>query len=134
MKKSLFVLLLAVLAFGATSCSSTIKSMKEPLSYIELNSKDYTLSDIKTGEATVVCILGVDWARLFNITAGTVSAPIIGTPVLGNQMYAVYDLLEKNPGYDFVMYPQVYNKTTGVPGIFTKTDIKVSARLGKLKN
>ena len=63
-----------------------------------------------------------------------VSAPIIGTPVLGNQMYAVYDLLEKNPGYDFVMYPQVYNKTTGVPGIFTKTDIKVSARLGKLKN
>lgn len=134
MKKSLFVLLLAVLAFGATSCSSTVKSMKEPLSYIELNSKDYTLSDIKTGEATVVRVLGVDWARLFNITAGTVSAPIIGIPVSASQMYAIYDLLDKNPGYDFVMYPQVYDKTSGVPGIFTKTDIKVSARLGKLKN
>ena len=133
MKKSLFILLLAVLAFGATSCSSSIKSMKEPLSYIELNSHDYTLSDIKTGEATGVRVLGIDWERLFNVKAGFVTAPIIGIPVSNSQMYAVYDLLEKNPGYDFVMYPQVLDHTTGFPGIYTKTEIKVTARLGKLK-
>ncbi len=133
MKKSLFVILLAVLAFGATSCSSTIKSMKEPLAYFELNSHDYVLSEQVTGEATVVRVLGIDWARLFKVKAGTVIAPIIGIPVSSSQYYAIYDLLEKNPGYDFVMYPQVTDYTTGFPGIYTKTEIKVTARLGKLK-
>ena len=133
MKKSLFVILLAVLAFGATSCSSTIKSMKEPLAYFELNSHDYVLSEQVTGEATVVRVLGIDWARLFKSTAGAISYPVVGAILPSTTNYALYDLMSKNPGYDFIMYPQVYTKETNVIGIVITRHIKVTARLGKLK-
>ena len=135
MKKSFFFVLLAVLALTATSCSSTLKSMQEPRVHFELTAHDYVLSDAVSGEATVTRVLGIDWARLFNTTAGFVesNASIIGAILNADEYYAVYDLLEKNPGYDFVMYPQTTVKTVGVRGIFTNTEVKVTARLGKLK-
>lgn len=136
MKKSIIIAMLAVVAIFATSCSATNQAMREQIVKIELTSADYTISEPVTGEASVVMILGVDWARLFNTKAGFLSFPIVGTvPSVANMsnMYAVYDLMEKNPGYDFVMYPQFVVKEAGVPGIYTKADIKVTARLGKLK-
>ena len=136
MKKSLFFAILAVMVL-ATGCSSSFRSMREPNVLFELNSHDYTLSAPVTGEATVIRVLGIDWARLFNTSAGEVATPIFGIDPFSsldfNSMYAIYDLIEKNPGYDFVMYPQTFSKTVGFSGIYTKTDIVVTARLGKLK-
>jgi hypothetical protein len=134
MKKSFFIALLAVLAL-ATSCSATLKSLQEPRSHFEFTANDITVSAPVTGEATVTRILGIDWARLFTSTAGFIesNASIIGALLNADEYYALYDLLEKNPGYDFVLYPQTTTKTTGVQGIFTTTEVKVTARLGKLK-
>lgn len=134
MKKSLFFALIAV-AFLASSCSATLKTVKEPLVRFELHSSDYVLSEPVTGEATVTRILGIDWARLFTSTTGFIqnNASVIGAVLNPDEYYALYDLLEKNPGYDFVMYPQTTTKTVGVQGIFVNTEVKVTARLGKLK-
>lgn len=135
MKKSLFILLLAVLGLAATSCSTTYQTMKEPSVYFELNSGDYILSDQVTGEATVTKVFNVDWARLFNEKMGSFKAPIVGLNLKLNNdvLYAIYDLFEKYPGYDFVLYPQVTTVTEGLPGIYVNSTIKVTARLGKLK-
>ena len=129
------IVLLAMVAMFATSCSMTSKSMREALVKFDLNSSDYVLSQPVSGQATVVLVFGIDWARLFNQKIGNFSYPIVGSDILMglNTQYAIYDLMEKNPGYDFVMYPQFVVKESGVKGLFTKADIKVTARLGKLK-
>ncbi len=132
--KKLFIALLAVVAL-ATSCSTAMKTINEPIAHFQLNSNDYVLSEQVVGQATVHRVLGIDWARLFTNKYGSVNAPLVGTvsiPSLDN-MYAIYDLIEKNPGYDFVMYPQFTAQVDGVKGIYEKTTIKVVARLGKLK-
>ena len=134
MIKILYILL-AVFALTATSCSSIVKSAKEPNVRFELTAHDYVLSGAVTGHATVTRVFNIDWARLFNTTTGYISnnASIIGAVLNADEYYALYDLLEKNPGYDFVMYPQTTVKTTGIPGLFTTTDVTITARLGKLK-
>ena len=134
MKKFVFILL-AAFALTATSCSSIVKNAKEPNVRFELTSHDYVLSDTVYGQATVTRVFNIDWARLFNTASGYISnnSSIIGAVLNADEYYALYDLLDKNPGYDFVMYPQTTAKTTGVPGIFTQTEVKISARLGKLK-
>ena len=135
MKKSFIIVLLTVIAFAATSCSATLKTIKEPLVHFQLNSSDYVLSEQVSGEATVNRIFGVDWARLFTNKYGSITTPVYGitTALDFNSQYAIYDLIEKHPGYDFVMYPQFTTKTSGVPSIFEQTTIKVVARLGKVK-
>lgn len=132
MKKFVFIALLLTSLF-ATSCSSYYKSMKQPNIRYELNSADFTISEQVVGEATVVRVFGIDWARLFCFKAGFVDATIIGSIVPSAGDYAIYDLLEKNPGYDFVMYPQYTSTTKGFPGIYTETKVKVVARLGRMK-
>jgi hypothetical protein len=134
MKKARFLLILGVVALLMTSCKSYRNEMREPNSHVEFVASDFELSEPVTGEATVTRILGIDWARLFTSTAGFIesNASIIGALLNADEYYALYDLLEKNPGYDFVLYPQTTTKTTGVQGIFTTTEVKVTARLGKL--
>ena len=56
MKKALLFILLAVTAFAATSCSTTLKTMKEPIVQFQLNSNDYVLSEQVTGEAVVTLV------------------------------------------------------------------------------
>ena len=135
MKKALLFILLAVTAFAATSCSTTLKTMKEPIVQFQLNSNDYVLSEQVTGEAVVTRVLNIDWARIFTNKFGAVTSPIYGvtTTTSLDDMYAVYDLLEKHPGYDFVMYPQFTVVSDGIEGLFVKKTIKVTARLGKIK-
>jgi hypothetical protein len=73
--------------------------------------------------------------------AGEVSAANI--PVVGNMLadktsnYALYELMQANPNYDVVIYPQ-YEKKVVKPvigiGFLTKiTTVETKARLGKLK-
>lgn len=135
MKRLLPILLFVVLL--ATSCSSTFKTMREPNVRFELTGHDYVLSDeAVTGEATVVYVFGIDWAHLFGGKTADFDAPIFGLSDMlrGAETYAIYDLMQKNPGYDFVMYPQVTKKATGFPIIYKKIDVEVKARMGKLKN
>ena len=56
-------------------------------------------------------------------------------PIIGSEasIYALYTLLNEHPDYDFILYPRVEERRTGVPFLFTTTNVKVIARLGKLK-
>ncbi len=69
---------------------------------------------------------------------GLVSAAI---PVLGEftrgkgqvNNFALFDMMKKNPGYDVVLYPQFETKKFVIPFIYSKTKVKATARLGKIK-
>ena len=134
--KRLLPILLVVVLF-ATSCSSTFRTMREPNVRFELTGHDYILSDeAVTGKATVVYVLGIDWAHLFGGKTGDFDAPIFGLSdmIKGAETYAIYDLMQKNPGYDFVMYPQITKTAKGFPIFYKKIDVEVKARMGKLKS
>lgn len=135
---------IALLAVFITSCS-THRLMREPNVRVELNRNDFTLSEQVSAEATTLKVLGIDWERLFNKKSADISKdgksftinfakiPVIGSVFIdktGN--YALYELMQKNEGYDVVFYPQ-YEKVKKRYILFSKTTVKVTARLGKMK-
>jgi hypothetical protein len=150
MKKIIFVLAVAATTL-ITSCTNINRSMREPNMRLNLEKKDFSLSEQVTGEATSTKILGIDFQRLFLKESGThqndnaMPSPLpinfASIPVLGSVLfdptssYALYDLMKKNPGYDVVIYPQ-YESTVkrpiGLGFIYKVTTVKVTARLGKL--
>ena len=142
MKKFRLLLVCAVAALFMTSCHTYTHNMKTPNSYVEYHAEDFTLSDAVTGEATVVRVLGIDWAHLFGTkeigetTSVGTTVPYIGMTIPGGANYALFNLMKKNPGYDVVIYPQVETyRHAPVLGtdLYSKTTYKVTARLGKLK-
>lgn len=135
MKKTMFLAIIMIAMF-ATSCSSTYRAIKEPPVKFELYSSDYVLSEPVTGEASVNIFLGVDWKRLFSSKSATVSDGNVVTliPITTSESYAIYDLLEKNPGWDFVMYPQIVTKSSGLYPLYSHKKIQVTARLGRFVN
>lgn len=149
MKKISVLLICAVCAMMFASCNVYNHSMKGPNAHVELYAGDFELSGPVTGEATVTKIIGIDWERLFGeqkmgvIEEGGagflsgVSIPVIGAYLQSHGAdYAIYDMMQKNPGYDVVFYPQVEShKNAPILGtdIFSTTTYKVTARLGKLK-
>ncbi|MBQ7253197.1 MAG: hypothetical protein IJS30_00795 [Bacteroidales bacterium] len=135
MKRLIPILVLVVLF--ASSCSSTYRTMREPNVRFELTGHDYTLSEeAVTGESSVLYVLGIDWAHLFRSKTADVNAPIFGLSetLKTAESYALYDMMQKNPGYDFVMYPQITKTSKGFPVLFKRVNVEVKARLGKLKN
>ena len=140
MKKFRFLLILAVAMLAFTSCTSLTRTMREPNVRIELNADDMILSEPVTGTATVIRVFGIDWKRLLKAEGAYATAPIMGlTPELlpDGSSQAIYDMLEKNPGWDFVMYPQAKSESYRVLGLgllYSETETTVTARLGKLKN
>lgn len=142
MKKFRLLLVCGIAALFMTSCHTYRHSMKEPNAYVEYHADDFTLSDAVTGEATVTRVIGIDWVHLFgtkeigeSASVGT-TIPYIGMAIPDGANYALYKLMQKNPGYDVVIYPQVeshrYAPVLGTD-IYSKTTYKVTARLGKLK-
>ena len=142
MKKFRLLLVCGIAALFMTSCHTYRHSMKEPNAYVEYHADDFTLSDAVTGEATVTRVIGIDWVHLFgtkeigeSASVGT-SIPYVGMAIPDGANYALYKLMQKNPGYDVVIYPQVeshrYAPVLGTD-IYSKTTYKVTARLGKLK-
>ncbi len=144
--KPALIIAAAMLLF--TSCTSTNKMMREPNVRVELGMDDFTLSNQVTAEATSKKIIGIDWDRLFLLETGTIqkgnamrinlaSIPVIGAAVADQTAnYALYQLMQDNPGYDVVYYPQFETtivKPWGVGIIVRTTTVKVTARLGKLK-
>ena len=146
MKTAKTILLGLILAIGFSSCTLNSKMMREPNAVMEWKKDDFSYSGQVTGEATVVKIIGIDFARLFKKEVGNtkggdaaaMSIPLVG-PLLDKFLsdksvaYAMFDLLNKNQGYDVVIYPQVEIRKSGIPVIFTTTKVKVTARLAKLK-
>lgn len=149
MKKISVLLLCAACVMMFSSCNVWSHTMKGPNAHVELYAGDFELSGPVTGEATVTKILCVDWERLLGDNKmGTVedgsgllsgvSIPVVGAYLQSHGAdYAIYDMMQKNPGYDVVFYPQVeMHKNAPLFGsdVFSTTTYKVTARLGKLKN
>ena len=132
------ILILAITVLFASSCSTTFRTMREPNVRFELTGEDYTLSEeAVTGEATVLYVLGIDWKRLFGRTdRADINTPVMGTLdiIKGAETYALFDLMEKNPGYDFVMYPQITKEYNRFIPFYSKVKVTIKARMGKLKN
>lgn len=144
MKRFRLLLVCAIACMFLGSCHTYRHSMREPNAYVEYHAEDFDLSEQVMGEATVVRVLGIDWQHLFG-TKEIGATPSFGTiiPYIGVNFaipsganYALYNLMQKNPGYDVVVYPQVEShRHAPVLGtdIYSKTTYKVTARLGKLK-
>ena len=142
MKKFRLLLICGVALMFMASCKTYTHSMKSPNAFVEYHAADFDLSAPVTGEATVVRVLGIDWQRLFGTeeigvtpSIGTV-VPYIGLTIPSGANYALYNLMQKNPGYDVVIYPQVESyRHAPILGtdLYSKTTYKVTARLGKLK-
>jgi hypothetical protein len=147
MKKLKNFTLFAFAAATLASCTINSRTMKEPNMRVEFQKEDFTVSAQLTGEATQVKIIGIDFKRLLKKDVGNVasdgsvalpslaSIPVVGGVVDPNsivQSYALYDLMQKNPGYDVVMYPSFEVKRYWwVLG--STTTVVVKARLAKLK-
>ncbi len=148
--KKIISLSAIIITLFFTSCTSINKTMREPNTHVNLEKKDFTISEQVTGEATSTQIFGIDFERLFNKkSAGVVkdggllslpinaaSIPVIGgfilNPVAG---YALHDVMEKNKGYDVAFYPQfetTIKRPIGFGFIYKITTVKATTRLGKL--
>ena len=135
MKKFGLLLICAVATLFMTSCHTYRHSMREPNAFVEYHAEDFDLSDQVSGEATVIRVIGIDWQHTFG-TERIGDIPSIGSLISGGANYALYDMMQKNPGYDVVIYPQVEShRHAPVLGtdIYSKTTYKATARLGKLK-
>ena len=149
--KQKFTYLLAtacIILLVSSSCTSTNKLMREPNVRVNLEMEDFELSQQVTATAVQKKIIGIDWSRIFTTKSGTIqksspminyaSIPVVGTPIVGQtSSFALYNLMEENPGYDVVYYPQfekIHKKPLGLGLIIRTTTVKVSARLGKLKS
>lgn len=150
MKKTiLFIMTVVLVSF--TNCTNINKSIREPNTRVNLEKKDFTLSDQVSGEATTTQILGIDFARLFLKKSGTVnkdgvlngpmginlaSIPVIGGYIINpTASYALYNIMENNKGYDVVFYPQyevTVRRPIGLGFIYKVTTVKATTRLGKL--
>ena len=140
----MFVVVIA--AFS--NCTTINHSMREPNTRVNLNKSDFTLSDQVSAKAKSVTVLGIDWARFFTHKTGAVdrdgssSISLASIPVIGNYVgdktanYSLYELMNANPGYDVVFYPQYESKVLrpvlGIGFLTRITNVKTTARLGKL--
>lgn len=152
MKKSAsnvkLVLLSVIVIIFFSSCTAVHKTMKEPNVRLDLTKSDFELSEQVTGEAKIIRVLGIDWARLFRKTTADVqpvtpvsrlinlaSIPVIGNIITDNTSgYALYELMKDNPGYDVVLFPQFSIDQTRYLFFVKIVNVKATARLGKLKD
>ena len=138
-----------------SSCTSTNKMMREPNVRVELERNNFELSDQVSAKASQTKIVGIDFQRLFNKETGEINKggsaaggiSIASIPVIGSVLakpaldvtanYALYNLMNKNKGYDVVFYPQyevtVKRPVLGIGFLYRKTEVTATARLGKLQ-
>lgn len=149
MKKTITkIIMFAAVITAFASCTAINHNMKSPNTLVNLDKSDFTLSEQLTAEATSTKICGIDFARIFKSKTGSIEGGGAGTisvasiPVIGNFVgdktanYSLYNLMDENPGYDVVFYPQyetrVIKPILGIGIITTITTVKTTARLGKL--
>jgi hypothetical protein len=148
MKRNLLMILVVGLTFF-TSCKTVNKTMREPSTRLELEREDFELSSQVYSSASTTRILGIDWSRLFASKGGMVGTPLapasfqgVLMPIIGNVMmdrttsYALYKIMEENPGFDVILYPQyttTVERPIGIGFLLKTTTVEVTARLGKLR-
>jgi len=129
-----------VLALTFQSCANVSKTMREPNALVEFSADDFEFSPQVTAEAKVTTILGVFVLSKTKRRSGFVDRDVASTStvfgLLSNmsraEAGAVYELLQANPGYDVVFYPQFTTRTK--PGLLLRREtVEVKARLAKLK-
>ncbi len=141
-------------AFAAliSSCTVMNKSMKEPNSRVDFTKNDFTISEQVSGTGQTTKVFDIDWYRLFHATntaslsethgngemINYAKIPVIGSFIIDETVnYALYDMMNKNPGYDIVFYPQYETRIRrpflGLGIIYKKTTVKATARLAKFK-
>lgn len=143
--------LIVVCAAALTSCKTTLNSMREPNTRIELQKSDFVISEQVSAEAKTTQILSIDWNRLFKKDMGMINSDnavpgllSFTTQILSNlplptdktANYALYNLMSTNKGYDVVFYPQyekVVERPIGLGFLYKKTTVKVTSRLAKFK-
>lgn len=135
MKNFKLIGLIAIIFIGLSSCQSLNHSMSAARTYVEFEKDDFSLSEKVEGEITQVKIIGIDWGRLFKKERADLNIPVIGHEINLKKVdqYALYKLIEENKGYDVVFYPTIKKDTKSVLGLYKKTTVSASARLGKLK-
>jgi hypothetical protein len=124
-----------------TSCRTYQRTIADSNSRVEFTAEDFTITPPFQGYAEETRIFGIDFERLFTMRSGSVGAvtgfsiPIIGSVSGANPVdgYALYDLLQKHPGYDAVFYPQFERKSSRFLYIYQRSKVQVRARLGKLE-
>src|SRR5210317_724683 len=119
--KSIIVAVVAIASFS--SCTTMHKTMREPFTRVEFQKDDFILSEQVSAQASSTKVFSIDWSRIIT----SESADLKGTgqllklasiPVVGNYLpdrtanYALYELMEQNPGYDVVFYPQYETKVS----------------------
>jgi hypothetical protein len=135
--------------FAFASCTTLNQNMREPNTKVLLNKSDFELAEQVTAEAKSITFISIDWKRLFLQETGTIdkdgsnqinaaSIPVIGNIISDRTAnYALYNLMNENPGYDVVFYPQYKTKTIrpilGLGFLLKTTTVETTARLGKLK-
>ena len=139
MKK--YYLLFAALLFAASfsSCVSTHSSIASSTPQIQLKPEHLDVTEQKEAAAVTTRIFGVDWGRLIGSRSATIRGTVVSTIPSFDRTdeYAIFSLLKQNDGYDMVLYPKftkvVRKPVLGIGSICTITEVKVSARLAKLK-
>jgi len=147
-KNMKFFVVIVITLICFSSCSSVLRSMREPVTRVELSKADFHISDQVVAEAHSTQVFGIDWQRIFKQKTAVAHGPstiwsFASIPVVGNYMsnqtanYSLYELMYANPGYDVVFYPQYVTKKKrpflGLGFIYNKTTVQTTARLGKLK-
>lgn len=148
MKKNGLFLLGAAALFATTSCNTMSRTMREAETNVELHKEDFTISPQHTGTAVETKIIGIDWQRLFSQKTSEEGASVAGpmgmtfnVPIVGAYVpkknradgYALYDLYANHPGFDAVFYPSFDRKKFMIPIFYSRKEVTVTARLGKLK-
>jgi hypothetical protein len=149
MNKQIFNIIMLVAVIAAFSnCTTYNHSMREPNTRVNLIKSDFSLSEQVSAKAKSVTVLGIDFPRFFTKKTGAVasdgsssiswaSIPVVGN-VVGDKTanYSLYELMNGNPGYDVVFYPQYETKVLrpvlGIGFLTRITTVKTTARLGKL--
>lgn len=139
MKRLMLFFAAVLVAVTLGSCVSTHSSIANSTPQIQLKPEHLDITEHKEATAVTMRIFGVDWERLFSSRSATIRGSVY-TNLLSfdrTDEYAVYNLLKQNDGYDMVLYPK-FNKVVrkpvlGIGGICTITEVKVTARMAKLK-
>ncbi len=145
---STHLLLLTAIALCFSACTTLNRTMHDPNLRVELRKDDFVTAEQVTAEASTVRIVGIDFKRTFSRSApeagrGYTVPSLADIPVIGNMLtdrtaeYSLWQLMQNNPGYDVVFYPQYELRARkpflGMGFIYKTTTVKTTAVLGKLK-
>lgn len=140
MKKLRLLLLISAFALLSASCVSTHQSLVSSKPEIQLKPENLEITEPMEAMATTIRVFGIDWERLLGGRTASISRGSVYSTIAvfdATDQYALYNLLKQNPGYDMILYPQfttVKRKPfLGLGLIYSVTEVKVSARMAKLK-